>query len=99
MKNAVDLNNGKVIIESISIKGNMDGVDMTLDYMDNIHEGLIVTEINTKLKVDDLLILTADHGCDPSTVSADPSREYIPILEYIAKVKSQTSKMNKIIRY
>lgn len=35
-----------------------------------------------KLKKDDLLIITADHGCDPSTVSTDHSREDIPLLIY-----------------
>ncbi len=28
----------------------------------------------------DLLILTADHGCDPTTPSTDHSREYVPVL-------------------
>jgi phosphopentomutase len=28
----------------------------------------------------DMLILTADHGCDPTTVSTDHSREYTPLL-------------------
>jgi phosphopentomutase len=32
----------------------------------------------------DLLVITADHGCDPTTVSTDHSREYAPL---IAKVK------------
>ncbi len=36
----------------------------------------------TKLKEDDLLIITADHGCDPKTESTDHSREYVPILAY-----------------
>lgn len=35
-----------------------------------------------KLKSDDLLLITADHGCDPSTVSTDHSRECIPLLIY-----------------
>ncbi|NLP48953.1 MAG: phosphopentomutase [Clostridiales bacterium] len=30
----------------------------------------------------DLLLLTADHGCDPGTPSTDHSREYVPILAY-----------------
>lgn len=34
------------------------------------------------LKKDDCLILTADHGCDPTTASTDHSREYVPILVY-----------------
>jgi phosphopentomutase len=35
-----------------------------------------------KLSGDDLLILTADHGCDPTTPSTDHSREYVPLLVY-----------------
>jgi phosphopentomutase len=30
----------------------------------------------------DLAILTADHGCDPTTPSTDHSREYVPVLAY-----------------
>ena len=36
----------------------------------------------SKLSADDLLILTADHGCDPTTPSTDHSREYVPLLAY-----------------
>ena len=32
------------------------------------------------LREDDMLIVTADHGCDPATPSTDHSREYIPML-------------------
>ncbi len=35
-----------------------------------------------KLTPDDLLILTADHGCDPTTPSTDHSREYVPVLAW-----------------
>lgn len=38
--------------------------------------------ILSKLRDDDLLIITADHGCDPSTASTDHSRECIPFLIY-----------------
>ena len=31
---------------------------------------------------EDLLILTADHGCDPTTKSTDHSREYVPLLAH-----------------
>lgn len=34
------------------------------------------------LTQDDLLIITADHGCDPSTPSTDHSRECVPLLVY-----------------
>lgn len=35
-----------------------------------------------KLREDDLLILTADHGNDPTTPSTDHDREYVPLLVY-----------------
>lgn len=34
------------------------------------------------MKDDDLLIITADHGCDPATPSTDHSREYVPCIIY-----------------
>ena len=36
---------------------------------------------------DDLAILTADHGCDPTTPSTDHSREYVPLLVSGPRVK------------
>ncbi len=39
-------------------------------------------EILQQLKDDDLLIITADHGTDPTTPSTDHSREYVPVLVY-----------------
>lgn len=37
-------------------------------------------ELLRQLRPSDLLILTADHGCDPTTASTDHSREYTPLL-------------------
>ena len=34
------------------------------------------------MKPDDLLIFTADHGCDPTTPGTDHSREYVPLIVY-----------------
>lgn len=39
-------------------------------------------EILDNLKNDDILSMTADHGCDPTTPSTDHSREYVPLLVY-----------------
>lgn len=39
-------------------------------------------DILTHLQPDDLLILTADHGNDPTTPSTDHTREYAPVLVY-----------------
>jgi len=44
-------------------------------------------EIFAAMKDSDVLIITADHGCDPTTESTDHSREYIPILVYGRYVK------------
>jgi phosphopentomutase len=42
------------------------------------------------VREDDLLILTADHGNDPTTPSTDHSREYVPVLAYGARVRAGT---------
>ena len=39
-------------------------------------------QLSAKLQPGDLVILTADHGCDPTTPSTDHSREYVPLLVY-----------------
>ena len=39
-------------------------------------------EIQAAMREDDLLILSADHGCDPADVSTDHTREYVPILAW-----------------
>ena len=39
-------------------------------------------EFLSKMRSDDILIITADHGCDPVTVSTDHSREYVPMVIY-----------------
>jgi phosphopentomutase len=44
--------------------------------------------LEARLAPDDLLILTADHGCDPTTASTDHSREYVPLLAYGKRVRA-----------
>lgn len=45
-------------------------------------------EIYSKMSDEDILIITADHGCDPTTSSTDHSREHIPVLVYGKNVKA-----------
>lgn len=40
------------------------------------------------LREDDLLIITADHGCDPSTPSTDHSREHVPMVAWSKGIKA-----------
>lgn len=44
-------------------------------------------EIKEALGDNDVLIITADHGCDPTTESTDHSREYVPVLVYGKNLK------------
>lgn len=48
---------------------------------------LRLPEILAKLRTDDLLIITADHGCDPTAHGTDHTREYAPILVYGPQIK------------
>ena len=52
-------------------------------YCDAMHEfDDALGDVIASLKEDDLLIITADHGCDPSTESTDHSRECVPLMVY-----------------
>mgnify|MGYP005808791379 CR=1 FL=1 len=44
--------------------------------------------IMAAMKKEDVLFLTADHGCDPTTASTDHSREYVPLLIYGNEIRS-----------
>ncbi|GHE20240.1 phosphopentomutase [Halomonas urumqiensis] len=44
------------------------------------HFDAMLPELLERLAPDDLLILTADHGCDPTWPGTDHTREHIPVL-------------------
>jgi len=44
-------------------------------------------EFTAAMKDGDMLILTADHGCDPGDISTDHTREYVPLLIYGKGIK------------
>ncbi len=58
-------------------RNNPEGYKAALEEVDQR-----IPEILHGMNEEDLLIITADHGCDPTTESTDHSREYIPILAY-----------------
>jgi phosphopentomutase len=45
-------------------------------------------EIYKAMNDDDILFLTADHGCDPTWPGNDHTREYVPVLAYHHNIKS-----------
>lgn len=61
---------------------NPEGYKKALEEFDNK-----LPEIVDNMKDGDLLILTADHGCDPTYEGTDHTREYIPILTYGHELK------------
>lgn len=100
------------VSRAIHTHDNADGIDRTLQAMEQVERGLIFTnlvdfdmlyghrndpegfaralmafdrclpELTERLRKDDLLILTADHGNDPLTPGTDHTREYVPLLIY-----------------
>ncbi|MDR1104532.1 MAG: phosphopentomutase [Endomicrobium sp.] len=115
-----DIFNGRGITKSIHTKGNLNGMDTTLNEINQSSkvQTLIFTNLvdfdmlwghrrNIEayanglkdfdvflpnfikaLKDDDILIITADHGCDPTyKLHTDHTREYVPLLVYGKKLK------------
>ena len=64
-------------------RNDIDGYAKALTYFDER-----LPELVAGLKEDDLLIITADHGCDPATPSTDHSREYVGLVAIGPKVKT-----------
>ncbi len=62
---------------------DVDGYARALAYFDEK-----LPEIMGKLRAEDILMVTADHGCDPAyTKTTDHTREYTPFIMYGKKVK------------
>ena len=64
-------------------RNDVDGYAKALTYFDER-----LPEILAAMREDDLLMITADHGCDPITPSTDHSREYTPLVIAGARVKA-----------
>lgn len=61
---------------------DIDGYAMALEYFDQR-----LPELTSQLRDDDIMIICADHGCDPSWPGSDHTREHIPVLAYGARVR------------
>ena len=56
---------------------DVDGYALALEYFDER-----LPEVLDLMRKDDLLVLCADHGCDPTWQGSDHTREHIPVLAY-----------------
>ncbi len=63
-------------------RNDVDGYAKALTYFDQQ-----LPRILEGMDEEDILMITADHGCDPITPSTDHSREYIPFVAYGKHVK------------
>jgi len=116
-----DIFAGKNIKKTISISGNVDGMEKTLEFQKEDFHGLCfvnlvdfdmlyghrndidgyaqaATVFDGQLKTfmenmreDDVLFITADHGCDPGYPGTDHSRECIPVLVYGSMIKENVN--------
>ena len=64
-------------------RNDVDGYAKALAYFDGK-----LPEMLMRMRKDDVLMITADHGCDPSTASTDHSREYTPFLMFGKNIPS-----------
>ncbi len=67
-------------------RNNVSGYAEALEAFD-----MMLPQIIDAMKQGDMLMITADHGCDPTTDSTDHSREYIPIVVAGDMVKPNTN--------
>ena len=114
-----DIFAGRGVTESFVTHNNMDGIDKTLEALEQNSRGLIfanyvdfdmrfghrndpqgyaralaefdlkIPEIIERLRPNDVLVITGDHGCDPVCPGTDHTREYVPVLIYGEPVQVQ----------
>lgn len=61
---------------------NVAGYAAALEYFDKR-----LPEFLSRMQADDIVVLTADHGCDPTWHGSDHTREYVPFVAYGPRLK------------
>lgn len=102
VKNDLDLENiayekNKGYKENSLIFTNLVDTDMLYGHRNDAKGyGKAIEEIDTyvddiieNMTYDDLLIITADHGCDPTVEGTDHTREKVPVLIYSKSIKGK----------
>ncbi len=113
-----DIFNGQGLTEKNKTTSDLNGMDITISYLDKDFKGLVFTNLVdfdakyghrrdvegyaknieefdkklysfiSKMNDDDLLILTADHGNDPTWTGSDHTRENVPIICYSKSINN-----------
>ena len=113
-----DIFDGEGITQAIRSKSSVQGMEQTIEYLDQDFTGLCFTNLVDfdalwghrrnpqgyaeelekfdvllgqfleKMKEDDLVIVTADHGNDPTYTGTDHTREYVPFIAYSKRMKN-----------
>ncbi len=99
--------NNKTFNDKTFIFTNLVDTDMLYGHRnDAAGYGRAIEEIDTyvddiidAMNEDDLLIITADHGCDPTVEGTDHTREYVPVLIYNKNIKGENLGMIKGFDY
>lgn len=116
-----DIFAGKGIAHTQRIKGNVDGMEKTIQMLEEDFNGICfvnlvdfdmlyghrndidgyakaatvfdgqLSEFMKQMKEDDIVMLTADHGCDPGFKGTDHSRECVPFLAWGKSVKENVN--------
>lgn len=60
---------------------------------------IYLEKILESLNEEDLLIVTADHGCDPTVEGSDHTREYVPLLAYYKNIEPKNLGMQNSFTY
>jgi phosphopentomutase len=68
------------LVDFDQLYGHRNDVEGYARALEEVDEWL--PSFEARLRADDLAIITADHGCDPTTPSTDHSREYVPLLAF-----------------
>ena len=101
-----DIFDGEGVTKAIRTVSNMDGMDKFINifdakfghrrdpigYGDALEEfDARLNEVFAKMHDEDLLLITADHGNDPTYKGTDHTREYVPLLIYSKQLKNYGS--------
>ncbi len=89
-EHAKDVDDGLIFINLVDFDMKYGHRNNVFGYADALKEfDQFLGEFLMDFRKDDVLIVTADHGCDPTHPGTDHTREHVPILAYRRGVKGK----------